>query len=89
MWIISKEAVVGIVRTFVPYVYAALLGQLPFVNDFLVENDWADDVQGFVSGSFVIVVGTLVYAAIRTAAEKWPQAGLLLVFNTKPEYKDV
>lgn len=88
MWIVTKAAVTSIVRTFVPYVYAALLGAVPVINDFLVDNNWADDVQGFVSGGFVVVVGTFVYAAIRAAAEKWPQVGWLLVINTAPTYDE-
>jgi hypothetical protein len=88
MWIVTKEAVTAIVRTFVPYVYAALLGQVPFINDFLVDNNWADEMQGFVSGGFVVIVGTVVYAAIRAAAEKWPQLGYLLVINKAPAYDE-
>ena len=86
MWIVTKEALTGIVRTVMPYIYAALLGQLPFINDWLVANDWADAVQGFVSGAFVVVVGTVIYGAIRWAAEKWPWIGNLLVVNKAPDY---
>jgi hypothetical protein len=87
MWILTKEAVTGVVRTVMPYLYALLLGQLPFINSFLVDNGWSEAAQGFVSGGFVLVVGTFVYGAIRWAAEKYPQLGVLLVFNTKPSYE--
>jgi len=86
MWIVTKEAVVGIVRTGVMYLYALLIANFPIVNSWLTENGLSDEVQGFVSGAFVVTVGTLAYAAVRWGAEKWPNVGYLFVFNTKPSY---
>ena len=86
MWIVTKEAVVGIVRTGVTYAYATLLAKIPAVDSWLTDNGLADGVKTFLETVFVVAVGTILYAVIRWAAEKWPNAGRLLIFNTKPSY---
>lgn len=86
MWIVTKEALTGIVRTVVMYLYALLLVQLPWLNDWLTNEGWADEANAFVSGSVVIALGTALYGGVRWAAEKWPQLGYLFIFNTKPSY---
>ena len=88
MWIVTKEALIGVVRTVVMYVYALLLTRIPVVNEWLINEGWADEVQNFVSGSVVVLLGTALYAAVRWAAEKWPQLGYLFIFNTKPAYDE-
>lgn len=88
MWIVTKEALIGVVRTVVMYLYALLLSQLPWLNDWLVNEGWADEVNNLVSGAFVVALGTALYAAVRWAAEKWPSLGYLFIFNTKPAYDE-
>ena len=89
MWIVTKEALIGIVRTVVMYVYALLLAQLPWLNEWLVNEGWADEANQLVSGAFVVALGTALYAAVRWAAERWPALGYLFIFNTKPAYAGV
>ncbi len=86
MWVVSKEALIGVTRTAITYLYAFVLSQFPLVNSWLVDNGLSGETQAFISGTFVVVVGTLLYTGIRAAAEKWPKVGFLLVFNTKPTY---
>lgn len=88
MWIVTREAVVGIVRTGVSYLYALLLSSVPFVNNLLTETGTADEVGTFIEGSFVVIAGTIIYSVIRWVAEKFPAVGFLLVFNTKPTYTE-
>jgi hypothetical protein len=89
-WIVTKEAVVGIVRTGMAYLWALLLAQVPFIQSFLVDEGWFDAVDGFVSGGFVLLAGTVIYSLIRWLAEnpKFEFLGYLLVFNDKPTYTD-
>lgn len=85
MWIVTKEALIGITRTAVAYVYAWLLTSIPAVNDFLFANDLVDEADGLIA-IITVVIGTLLYSLIRWAAEKWPAVGYFLIFNVKPEY---
>jgi hypothetical protein len=85
-FILTKEWVVGVTRTAVAYAYAFILAwgmtQWP---DFALWS-W---LPAEASDGFVLVVGTVIYGAIRSLAEKWPQLGSLLIFNTKPQYAGV
>lgn len=86
MWIVTKEALVGVVRTAMAYVWVWLVSLFPGVQSWLESQGLYDSLENFVSGGFVLFVGTLLYALIRWGAEKWPKIGYLLIFNTKPEY---
>ncbi len=86
MWVVSREAIIGVTRTAITYFYAFLLSQAPVVDGWLVGEGLSGEVQASISGTFVVVVGTAIYTAIRAAAEKWPRVGRLLIFNTKPTY---
>jgi len=86
MWIVTKEALIGVVRTGIMYVYALLLTNVPVIDSWLQDNGLSDQVQNLVSGVVVVTLGTLLYAGVRWAAEKWPSLGYLFIFNTKPEY---
>jgi hypothetical protein len=80
MWLFTKEAVIGIVRTGVTYAYALLIEAIPAVEDFFAE-------VGFSAELAIVAVGTALYMIIRAAAEKFPWIGHLLVFNQKPHYQ--
>lgn len=86
MWLLTREALIAVVRTGVAYLYALLIGKIPAINDFLMGNDLSETVEGFVNGAFVVVVGTLLYAAIRALAKRFPVVGRLLIFTDEPEY---
>ena len=90
MWIITKEAVIGIVRTAMPYVWAWLLALLTGW-DWFMGLSVADWVLGWIDSfdpmAYVAVIGTAAYGAIRWAAERWSWVGYLLVFNRKPHYE--
>lgn len=79
MWLFTKEAAIGIVRTVIPFIYGWLVTQIPGVVA------WAEGF-GVTQESLTVIVGGLVYTGIRALAEKVPQIGYLLVFNTKPDY---
>lgn len=80
MWIVTKEALAGIVRTFMPYVWAWLLSVVGGI-------DWlADLLPSVPPEGLILIVGTVLYAGIRWAAEKWGWIGYFLVINQKPEY---
>ena len=79
MWLFTKEAATGITRTVIPFIYGALIGWIPAVGE------WLDEV-GFDQGTAALVIGGILYAAIRALAEKWGWLGSLLIFNTKPTY---
>ncbi len=81
MFPFTKESVVAVVRTAMAYVYASILTPIAANFEVVVPADpdpWV-----------VAAVGTVLYQAIRWAAEKIPAVGWLLVFNTKPHYADV
>lgn len=86
MWIVTKEAIISIVRTGVTYLYALLLIQFPAVNSWLDAASAGEGTSQFVTGAFVVIVGTGIYGGIRWAAEKWSWIGYLLVINQKPRY---
>jgi len=79
MWLFTKEAAVGITRTVVPFVYGALISWIPQVGEFA-------ETIGFDQTTAAVVLGGLLYTAIRTAAERWGWLGTLLIFNSKPTY---
>jgi len=79
MWLFTKEAAVGITRTVVPFVYGALISWIPQVGEF------AESI-GFDPVAAAVVLGGLLYTAIRAAAERWGWLGTLLIFNSKPTY---
>lgn len=89
-WIVSKEAIVGIVRTAMAYIWVWLLTAVPFIDSWLQDTGLVDEVEGFIQVGFIPVVGTLLYSVIRWLAEnpKFQWLGYLLVFNSKPEYVD-
>lgn len=82
MWLFTEEAATGITRTLMGYVYGFLLVQVPQVVSF------ADSI-GITQEATVLILGTIVYAAIRQLAEKLPWLGYLLIFNKKPSYAGV
>lgn len=86
MYTVTKQAMIALTRTVLPYIYAWLIGLLPFVQAFLDDIGAADDVEAFVTGPFVLIVGSLVYALIYWLSGQWHWIGYLLVFPTKPEY---
>ena len=77
-WIVPREAVTGVTRTGVAYLYALLLVQIPAVEQLLGDGSLE---------LFVVAAGTAIYTGVRWAAERWPVVGYLLVFNTKPDYQ--
>ncbi len=79
MYIFTKENAVVVVRTVVTFLYAWAATNIPAVSD------WLEGV-GLDAASFTLIVGGVVYQAIRWLAEKWGWLGYLLVFNTKPAY---
>ena len=81
MWLFTKEAAIGIVRTVMPFVWGWLVGQIPQVVTF------AEAVNVTQEG-LTVIVGGVVYTLIRQLAEKIPQVGYLLVFNTRPDYSE-
>lgn len=87
-WIVTKEALVGVVRTAMAYIWVYLFSTFPGAQSWLESQGLYESLEGFVSGGFVLFVGTLLYAGIRWAAEnprlEW--IGYLLVFNDKPSY---
>lgn len=82
MWLFTEEAATGITRTLMGYVYGFLLVQVPQVVSF------ADSI-GVTQEATVLILGTIVYTAIRQLAEKLPWLGYLLIFNKKPSYAGV
>ena len=81
MFLFTRENAVGLVRTIATFIYAWAATNIPAVESFLVES-------GFDEATFTLLVGGLLYQAIRWAAERWGWLGYLLVFNTKPAYSD-
>lgn len=79
MWLFTKEAAVGIVRTVMPFVWGFLVAKIPGVLAFV-------ESIGLTEESLIVVGGGVLYTLIRAVAEKIPAVGYLLVFNTKPEY---
>jgi hypothetical protein len=79
MWLFTKEAATGITRTVVPFIYGGLINWIPPVGD------WFEAI-GFDQATATIILGGLLYSAIRALAEKWGWLGGLLIFNTKPSY---
>lgn len=80
MWIFTKEAAVGIVRTVMPFVYGWLIGLIPGVVSFA-------ETLGVTQEGLTVIVGGIVYTLIRAVAEKVPAVGYLLVFNKAPSYQ--
>lgn len=85
MFLFTQENATGLTRTVVTFIYAWLIGQIPGVEDW-VASVGVDPVTA--QATFVVVVGGLVYQAIRWAAESWGWVGYLLIFNTKPAYPE-
>lgn len=83
MYLFTKENAVGLVRTFIAYVYAWLLVQIPGLQDWLADLGLNEEA---VATGAAVVIGTLLYQAIRWGAEKFPKLGYLLIFNDKPKY---
>lgn len=81
MWLFTKEAAIGITRTVMPFIYGWLVGLIPSVVGF------AESV-GLSQEGLTVIIGGLVYTGIRALAEKIPQIGYLLVFNTRPDYSE-
>lgn len=79
MWLFTKEAAIGIVRTVMPFIYGWLVTQIPGIVS------WAEGF-GITQEGLTVIAGGFVYTAIRALAEKIPQIGYLLVFNTRPDY---
>lgn len=79
MWLFTKEAATGITRTVMPFIYGGLVNAIPVIGD------WFDNL-GLDQATATVVLGGLLYSAIRAAAEKWGWLGNLLIFNTKPSY---
>jgi hypothetical protein len=76
MWPVTKEGITGIVRTMMPYVYSFLL------------TTFGLDVSEEVGLALIPLLGTVFYIGIRWIAEKYPQAGYLLVVNKAPSYAE-
>lgn len=79
MWLFTKEAAIGIVRTVMPFIYGWLVSMIPGVVT------WAEGF-GITQEGLTVIVGGLVYTLIRQIAEKIPQVGYFLIFNTRPDY---
>jgi hypothetical protein len=79
MYLFTKENAYALVRTVATFVYAWAATSFPAVSDWVVSI-------GMDQGTFVLLVGGLLYQGIRLAAEKFGWLGYLLIFNTKPEY---
>ncbi len=80
MFLFTKENATGLVRTVVTFLYAWIATNIPAVSD------WLEGV-GLDAAGFTLIIGGLLYQAIRLAAEKWSWVGYLLIINTKPEYE--
>jgi len=85
MWIVTKEAITALIRTFMGYAYAWLLTLTPGFGTWLTENGLTEQFDGAV-GFITIILGVAIYGAIRWAAERWGWIGYFLVVNKKPEY---
>lgn len=91
MWLFTKEAAIGITRTAMAYVWAwgltALAGW-----DWLMSQSFGEAVLGWVNGldttAVVLIGGTAFYGLVRQLAEKFPQVGYFLIFNTRPDYSE-
>ena len=87
---ITNTNVIAVTRTAIAYVWVYLLGvalDIPFVADTPLIGDLLADLGGYVTGEFVIVAGTFLYAAIFTASKRWPWVGWFLIFkNSTPSY---
>lgn len=79
MWLWSKEAATGIVRTVMPFAWTWAATNLAVVTDFA-------ETVGITQEGFVLIAGGLFYTLIRVVAEKVPQVGWLLGVNRKPAY---
>lgn len=80
MFLFTRENAMGVTRTVVTFVYAWILEQVGAI-------DWLMDALPDVpTESWIVIIGGLLYQAIRWLAEKWGWVGRLLIFNQKPEY---
>ncbi len=79
MFVFTKENAYGVVRTFVPYFYAWLIGLAPWVQEMMTDI-------GVSQEGFIVICGTVVYQLIRAVAEKVPWVGSFLIYNKKPDY---
>lgn len=75
MFTLTKTGITAVVRTLMGYVYGFLITTFAF------------ELSPEVEASLTVLIGTLVYIAIREAAEHWPWVGNLLVVNKAPSYE--
>jgi len=81
-WLFSKEAMIGYVRTIMPFIYSYGMTRIPKVLE--VADTW-----GLDEAALVPILGGFLYVAIRALAEKWGWVGYLLGVNKKPRYAGV
>ena len=75
----TKDLGRSVVRTIVPYLTVWVVAKLA---EYGINADSTE-----VSGQLTIVLGSVWYAVVRFAEERWPKAGYLLGIAAKPEYK--
>ena len=88
---ITNRNVIAVTRTAIAYVWVYLMGlalDLEFVANTPWIGDLLSDLGTYVTGdAFVIVAGTVLYAAIFAASERWSWIGWFLIFKNKtPTY---
>ena len=87
---ITNRNVIAVTRTAIAYVWVYLMGRaldLEFVANTPWVGDLLADLGTYVTGEFVVVAGTVLYAAIFAASERWSWIGWFLVFQNKtPTY---
>ena len=80
MWLFTREAAIGIVRTVMPFAWTWAATNIPGVVSF------AEGTLNLTLEGFVLIAGGVLYTLIRWFAEKFPKVGYLLVFNKAPTY---
>lgn len=87
---ITNTNVIAVTRTAIAYVWVYLMG-LALDLEFVANTPWVGDLLAdlgtYVTGEFVVVAGTALYAAIFTASKRWSWIGWFLIFKNKtPTY---
>ena len=80
MWLFTREAAIGIVRTVMPFAWTWAATNIPGVVSF------AEGTLNLTLEGFVLIAGGVLYTLIRWFAEKFPKVGYLLVVNKAPTY---
>ncbi len=79
-----NDYIVGHIRTFVPIAVGALLTWLSTKYGILLSEDTAASTTAALTG----IVIAVYYGAVRAAAQRYPQVGILLGVNKAPKYSE-